>query len=145
MADAATIEIRGLDALRRELGNDAAFKREIIAALEKSTEIVHDRLSSYTQTDPPRLPNQVYVRTFALQESIDAHVFRDDLEGVVATDLEYAPRVMGHESQEPLFAGRWWTEKSVAEEMLPKVVEEFEEAADKVAARISGGIMGKVV
>ena len=145
MADAATIEIRGLDALVRKLGDSAAFKREMISALENSVEIVHDRLSGYTQTDPPRLPNQVYIRTFTLQESIDAHVFRDDLEGVVATDLEYAPRVMGHESQGPLFAGRWWTEKSVAEEMLPQVVKEFEDAADRIAAGISGGIAGRVV
>jgi len=140
MADAVTMEVRGLDALIRRL-DQAPVRKLANKALTESTKAVHKRLSGYTQTVPPRLPNQKYIRTFALKDSINFTVkpFGASGEGRVYTGIEYAPRVIGHQSQGRLFAGRWWTEKSVAEEMTPVVIKHFQDAVDGVAKAIAGG------
>lgn len=141
-ADSVTMEIRGLDALLRRL-DKAPVRKFANEALEKSTKAVHRRLSSYTQTYPPRRPQQKYIRTFALKDDIKFAIkpFGASGEGRVYTGIEYAPRVMGHASQGRIFAGRWWTDKSVAEEMIPVVVKHFEEALDKTAKAIAGGVI----
>ncbi len=140
--DAVTMEVRGLDALIRRL-DKAPVRKFANEALEKSTKAVHKRLSGYTQTFPPRRPQQKYIRTFALKGSIKYTIkrFGASGEGRVHTGLDYAPYVMGHASQTRIFAGRWWTEKGVAEEMSPVVKDHFSEALDKVAKAIGGGVI----
>ena len=142
MADAVTIEVRGLDALIRRL-DKAPVRKFANEALTDSVKAVHKRLSEYTQTKPPRRPQQTYIRTFTLRDSIQFSVkpFGASGEGRVYTALDYAPYVMGHDSQTHIFAGRWWTEQSVAEEMLPVMINFFSEALDKVAKAIAGGII----
>jgi len=145
MSNAVTLEIRGLDALIRRI-DQAPVRKEANVALTKSTKAVHQRLSGYTQTYPPRRPQQTYIRTFTLKGSI--HYLVESLgvpgksgKGWIYTFLEYAPPVMGHGRQTETFADRWWTEKSVAEEMMPVVINYFVEGMDKVAKAIAGGII----
>ena len=142
MADAVTMEIRGLDALIRRI-DKAPVRKFANDALTDSTKAVHERLSEYTQSRPPRRPQQTYIRTFTLKDSIQFTIkpFGTSGEGKVHTALDYAPYVMGHDSQTHIFAGRWWTEKSVAEEMRPIVINFFSDALDKVAKAIAGGII----
>jgi len=142
MANAVIMEARGLDALIRRL-DKAPVRKEANVALTKSTKAVHARLSEYTQTHPPRRPQQTYIRTFTLKETIrfSIKLFGKDGEGKVFTELDYAPYVMGHDRQTQVFAGRWWTEQSVAEEMAPVVINYFNEALEKVAQAIAGGII----
>lgn len=138
-ADSVTMEIRGLDPLIRRLGK-APVRKFANEALTKSTKAVHKRLSGYTQTYPRRRPRQKYIRTFELKGSIRFIIkpFGASGEGRVHTELDYAPYVLGHASQARIHAGRWWTEKSVAQEMAPTVVKHFDEALDKVAKAIAG-------
>ena len=139
MADAVVMEIRGLDALIRRL--DAAPVQKLAnEALTDSTKAVHERLSGYTQSKPPKPSGSTYIRTFTLKDSIQFTVkpFGQSGEGRVYTALDYAPYVIGHESQVTLHMGRWWTEKSVADEMIPIVISYFSEAMDKVAQAIAG-------
>jgi len=142
MADAVTMEIRGLDALIRRL-DKAPVKKWANEALTDSVKAVHERLSEYTQTKPPKPSGSTYIRTFTLKDSIQFSItpFGTSGEGRIYTALDYAPYVIGHESQVALHMGRWWTEKSVAEEMKPIVINYFSEALDKVAQAIAGGII----
>lgn len=142
MASAVTLEVRGLDALIRRI-DQAPVREQANIALTKGTKAVHRRLSTYTQTDPPRRPQQTYIRTFTLKESIHFSVkpFGTSGEGRIFTALPYAPPVMGHADQTWVFAGRWWTEKSVAEEMMPVVINYFVEGMGKVAHAIAGGVI----
>jgi len=140
MADAVTLEIRGLDALIRRI-DQAPVQKWANEALAESTKAVHERLSEYTQTKPPKPAGSTYIRTFTLKDSIQFTIkpFGTSGEGRVYTALDYAPYVIGHESQVALHMGRWWTEKSVAEEMRPIVISYFSEALDKVAKAIAAG------
>ncbi len=140
MADAVVMEIRGLDALLSRL-DKAPVQKLANEALTESTKVVHQRLSRYTQSYPPKPSGSTYIRTFTLRDSIQFTVkpFGASGEGRVYTALDYAPYVIGHESQVALHMGRWWTEKSVAEEMRPIVISYFSEAMDKVAQAIAGG------
>ncbi|KKL14358.1 hypothetical protein LCGC14_2516500, partial [marine sediment metagenome] len=121
----------------------APVRKEANVALTKSTKAVHQRLSGYTQTHPPRRPQQTYIRTFTLKDSIQFSIkpFGTSGEGRIFTALDYAPPVMGHDSQTEMFAGRWWTEKSVAEEQMPIIINYFNEALGKVAQAIAGGVI----
>ena len=143
-ADSVTMEVRGLDALIRRL-DKAPVRKFANEALEKSTKAVHKRLSGYTQTFPRRRPQQKYIRTFMLKGSIKFIIrpfgASSSGEGRVYTGLDYAPYVLGHASQTRIFADRWWTEKSVAEEMAPVVGKHFSEALDKAAKAIAGGVI----
>ena len=146
MADAVTIEIRGLDAIVHRL-NAGTVQKFANEALGKSTVAVHTRLSEYTQTYPRgtgRVPP--YIRTFTLKESIQFSVTPlgaagTSGEGRIYTALDYAPAVIGHESQMAIHMGRWWTEQSVAEEMLPTVIGYFSEAMDKAGQEIAGVVI----
>lgn len=142
MADAVVLEIRGLDALIRRL-DKAPVRKEANIALTKSTKVVHQRLSRYTQTHPPRRPQQTYIRTFTLRESIQFSIkpFGASGEGRIFTALDYAPPVMEHDSQTEMFAGRWWTDRSVAEEMTPIVINFFSDALGRLAKNIAGGVI----
>jgi len=142
MAGAVTLEVRGLEALIHRL-DKAPVRRFANEALTGSTKVVHARLSEYTQTYPPRRPQQTYIRTFTLKDSIQFSIkpFGTSGEGRIFTALDYAPPVVSHESQTEIFAGRWWTEKSVAEEQIPIIINYFNEALNKVAQAIAGGLI----
>ena len=142
MADAVVMEVRGLGVLLRRI-DKAPVRKLANEALTESTKAVHKRLSEYTQTKPPKPSGSTYIRTFILKDSVQFNIkpFGTSGEGRVYTGLDYAPYVIGHENQATIHMGRWWTEKSVADEMMPVVVSYFSDALDKVARLIAGGII----
>lgn len=129
-----TVQISGLASLLRNfIQGPATVQRRAGEALDKSVEILHHRLSYYSQ-DYPRQRESAYVRTGTLQRSIMKEVDYQRFKGRVFTSLDYGPAVIGYGTQWAMHQQMgWWTNESVAREKLPEVVQAFEDANLKVA------------
>jgi len=128
---AIEVRVRGLDELVRRLSNiSSRLPNAMGEAVKQSTGMIHERLAGYTQDYPPKPAGSTYERTLKLQESIVEEVSASS--GRASSDLDYAPDVMGADSQIPLHQGRWWTQQDVADEMFPEVEGVFVEAVKKL-------------
>lgn len=135
------IQVKGLDELIQRLDNaETVFYEEAGEAMSESVDIVHTRLSVYTQEVPSKPQDSTYIRTFTLMGSIGKgwQILHDKIVGWAASDLDYAPDVMGAASQIPLHQGRWWTQRDVAEEKLAQVRGFFAAAMQRFAQRMTG-------
>ena len=59
-------------------------------------------------------------------------------EARLGTNLSYAPAVIGTESQQPAFRGRWWTMKTVMEKAKPGIERLFEAMAGRLVGFLEG-------
>jgi len=135
------MQVKGLDEFIQRLDNaETWYFEEAGQAMSESVDIVHTRLSEYTQEVPPKPKDSTYTRTFLLKESIDKGwtALRDKVVGWALSNLDYAPDVMGAASQIPLHQGRWWTQRDVAEEKLAQVRGLFAAAMQRFAQRMRG-------
>lgn len=135
------MQVKGLDEFIQRLDNaETWFFEEAGEAMSESVDIVHTRLSKYTQEVPPKPEGSKYIRTFELMGSIGKGwtALRDKIVGWATSDLDYAPLVMGEASQVPLHRGRWWTQRDVAEEKVAEVRGLFAAAMQRFARRMRG-------
>lgn len=131
------IRVSGIDELVQRMNNISRRLPDAMGgAMGGSVDIIHERLSGYTQEIPPKPEGSTYDRTFELQESIDKGWtgLMHKTVGWVRSILGYAPLVMGAASQVPLHQGRWWTQQDVADEMFPEVESLFVEATKQLVA-----------
>lgn len=129
------VRVKGIEELVQRLGNiSTRLPTAMGEAMSESVDIIHERLSGYTQEIPPKPEGSTYDRTFELQESIDKGWtgLIHKIMGWVRSILGYAPLVMGAGSQVPLHQGRWWTQQDVADEMFPEVEGLFVKATKKL-------------
>ena len=95
------------------------------SALIGALQVVRENAKQY----PPTLPNQQYIRTYALRDGwqySDPQVSGQTISGDVYNDVPYAPDVMGAGTQEAFFEGRWRDTDMIAEEMEPIVTDIIE-------------------
>lgn len=122
--------------------------REIVAELQTlQLSTLADRLESLLRaiasdaadyTKAPELPGQRYVRTGNLAggwEGSDPvfQVSGDTLMGSVTNSVDYADAVMG-DGQEEIFAGRWRTVDTIADEWEERVAQRIESELDEMIA-----------
>lgn len=122
------IEIRGVPQLLAKLGR-----------IEKVHDVIEpdmrwalgeaEKRTNYTQNQPPRLPNQRYIRTFTLRSGWQNHIDKTS-DGITARRYNnrtpYGMWVMGHGTQTALFRGRWPTDKSITDDLRGPVTERIE-------------------
>lgn len=61
-------------------------------------------------------------------------------EAKFGSNLNYAPRVIGDDTQEEPFVTYWWTVRDVANKAKGKIIEVFQNAADSMARWLDGGL-----
>jgi len=135
MADAMTVEVRGLDALQRKFNmSDKVVKREAADAMESSVDVIWRDAASYTQTKPPQRPGQTYVRTCTMAKTMSSEVkqFAGGVKGYVRGGVEYAKYVRG-DPQAWMHAGRWRTLKKIAKEHMGEIEGFFAKAMRNLA------------
>lgn len=97
---------------------------------------------------PPARPSSSYVRTGTLGRSIGlggrADIYEvsrigGGYEAQLGTRLEYAPQVIGAQSQTPFFKSRgWWNMREVLEKARPGVERLFEAMSKRLASWLDG-------
>lgn len=104
---------------------------------------------------PTQKPDSSYVRTGLLGRSMgvgqsggqigqpDIYLVKKvgsgEYEGEFGSNVEYAPQVIGEQSQKPFFKERgWWTTKNIAKKATTKVNQVYEKAAERMAAWLDG-------
>ena len=118
MAD-IKIDDHGLSA--RLAATSAGMRRELVKAMSEATAHVNKTVSDYTQTTPPRRPNQTYTRTFRLKRSWSVREVSATRGVAASRGVRYAPYVMDAERQVGIHRDRWWTTKSVSKDEAARV------------------------
>lgn len=141
------IEVRGLRELIKRM---QAFPQQMEAAAKTTMDAalltLWENVPEYP--DPPQ--NSTYRRTGTLGRTLgsseaggkggkpDVYLTRKlgggNIEGRFGTKLEYAPYVIGDDTQADVHKGRWWTMKTIAENASEKIERLFNTLADKLAA-----------
>jgi len=127
--------VKGIEELTRRFADmSSRLPAAMGEAMSETVDIIHERLSGYTQDIPPKPEGSTYERTFELQESIGKGwtEMRDKIVGWVTTDLDYAPFVIGEGKQAEIHQGRWYTEQEIADEVFPEAERLFVEATKRV-------------
>jgi len=126
---------------------DGVMKETATAALL----VIQENVPAY----PTQKPDSRYVRTGQLGRSMgvgqrggmegrpDIYLVKrmgdGGYEGEFGSNLEYAPQVIGEQSQKAFFKKRgWWTTKTIATRAAPKVIKVYEIASRKMAAWLEG-------
>lgn len=148
----SVIEVRGLKELQERMKR---YPEKLKAAMEATTEaalyVLWEKVPSY----PPPPETSTYVRTGTLGRTLgsdagggktsgepDVFEVRDmsgTVEGHFGTNLEYAPYVIGDETQAGQNA-HWWTMNKVAEAAAEKIKSLFATLAEKLAAFLEGKV-----
>jgi hypothetical protein len=135
------MEVHGLDELLRRM-------QQFPAELDKSANITMEAslltLGENVPAYPSPPPNSGYDRTGTLGRTLGSSGGKADIfeskkvgggfEGRFGTMLEYAPYVIGDDTQAYMHAGRWWTIKDVAAKAAAKIERLWETLGDKMAA-----------
>lgn len=138
------VEIKGLSELLHALED---YPKIFAEEMRDASELALDDLKSPLEEYPPEREGQTYVRTFQLQERWHAAQidFQQTPEGFTATatnDTPYGPYVQGDPNQNPhqawMHEDRWNTTQATLDDNESLVVGRFDEALDKVAARLGG-------
>lgn len=102
---------------------------------------------------PPPPPNSKYDRTGTLGRSLGSNegggvgeepsVFTirklgSGFEGRFGTNLDYAPYVIGDDTQAEIHSGRWWNLRFVANKASEKINRLWQTLGDKMAAFLEG-------
>lgn len=120
---------RLIDAKFRQLEDIGTYHRP----MQDSTRLLQHEMQIY----PPELPNQKYIRTFALRRGWFTRetVQGGDLVGEVGNAVRYAPQVQEVEEQKPIHQGRWQTTRSVLQEQTARIVGIFENWISRTITR----------
>lgn len=138
MASTVTVEIRGLAELQAKLNRaPAVVDKMIYAELGRSAKGIHKRLFTYTQSHPEKPYGSRYERTFKLMHSGQYRAYKR--EARIWSPLDYAGAVLGYNTQIDIHAGRWWTNKTVVDEMADWIKQNFAQGMERLAKSIGGG------
>jgi hypothetical protein len=144
------VQVKGLEELRERMGQwpdklDAGME----AAMTETLLVMHESVPGYPT--PPS--NSSYRRTGTLGRTLGSsfegggggtpEIFTvtkigQSWEGRFGTKLEYAPYVIGDNSQAKVHKGRWWVLSEVAEKARPKIERTWQRLADAMANFLEG-------
>jgi hypothetical protein len=143
------IEVRGLTELIERM---RAYPRELQEGVEVTMDAAMLTLHENVPPYPPPPDTSTYDRTGTLGRTLgssesggkagtpDVYEVREmgsAWEGHFGTNLEYAPYVIGDDTQAG-HMGHWWTMKVVAERATDKINRMFETLAKKLASFLEG-------
>lgn len=107
-----------------------------------------DRLMEGVQKYPQALPTSRYHRRYWLGKSLTTRTDPNSrtrvsdipggVEGRWGTKLSYARWVVDEGRQAWMHRGRWWTLQGESQRLFPKVAQEFQQAANRIAQRLDG-------
>lgn len=138
MTSVVTIELGHLAELQSKLARAPALIDKMIGEeLERSAGGIHKRLFTYTQDYPQKPYGSLYERTFKLMHSGQYRVYKRSAR--IWSGLDYAGAVLGYDTQIDLHAGRWWTNKTVVDEMADWIGQNFAQGLKRVAESIGTG------
>lgn len=94
-------------------------------ARSKAADIAFSAVPGY----PPELPNQQYIRTFDLGESITngpggvgGSLISLGAQTILSVGVPYAQWVVNEPTQAAIHQGRWWTIQKIVKQITPDVV-----------------------
>jgi len=127
------IKIDGIDPIVNKLRTLENIEKKLAAWVE-FTRIELSKRTHYTQTHPPRLPDQKYARTFALAWGWQTTIEYRGRTVIIRrfNRLPYAPDVMGDGTQTRLFSGRWPTESQIAQIAAPRIVTKLRQRMEQI-------------
>lgn len=144
MTDYITVKFNPPDLPQRMQRYPQKMKEEMERTMKQSLLHMQGSVPPY----PPASASSSYVRTGTLGRSIglggraDIYEVRSIGQGYEArlgTNLNYAPRVIGSESQWPFFRARgWWTMRTVLEKAKPGVERLFVALSERLASWLDG-------
>jgi hypothetical protein len=122
-----TVRLDGLDDVLKKLDSErmrAAAER----GMRKGVTHVHQTVPPYPA--PP--PNSSYRRTGLLGRSITTKTERSagNILGIIGSNVDYAPVVIGEGTQAPVHQGRWWTLWQVVNKAKGAVVDFIRDEVD---------------
>lgn len=119
MAD-FTVTLTGLDEVLKRL-DEKKIRRAAEDGMAKGMLYVHSTVPPYPA--PPAMSS--YRRTGTLGRSIttETRAKGGDIEGVIGTNIDYAPYVISETEQARVHKGRWWTLHDVVRKAAAQVVE----------------------
>lgn len=140
------LEVEGLDELREKYKNaPKVFTEGLKAATQDSLVILHGNVPAY----PDQWADSTYVRTGTLGRSLGASITGDmtgepdiytvrqmgsEIVGEFGTRLEYAPYVIGDDTQSENMRDRdWWTISVIAYKAKDKIEQVFKDLAERLS------------
>lgn len=132
------VSVKGIEELRQRFGYiPARLPIAMGKAMGESVDLIHERISGYTQNYPPKPEGSTYERTFELAMSFDKGWtgLANKIIGWVTSNIPYAPLVMGEGRQAAIHEERWYTEQDVANETTPEVEDLFVKATKELVAQ----------
>lgn len=144
------IEIRGLKEILARFGNFPQKYEQIARATMEAT-LLH--MQGSVPPYPPAPAGSRYRRTGMLGRSLGVStsagpIGRADVqevkigsglvEGTFGTRLNYAPRVIGSDSQQAPWSGYWWTMRTVAGRAREGIIRLWQRAGDTLAHYLDG-------
>ena len=121
----AQIEIQGIDALFRKLGNVAAIST-LRPPMQRSVYRLQAGMAKY----PAARAGSSYRRTGTLGRRWTSVVTEsaNGLVGTVGNNTSYGPWVQSEMFQAAVHQGRWQTDQDVATKETPAIIADFEQA-----------------
>lgn len=146
------IEVRGLQEIQQRM---RAYPAKLSAAIKTTLGAALLALWENVPPYPPEPENSTYTRRVLLGKSLGSSegggkagsqpdIFEvkqlgAEWEGHFGTNLEYAPYVIGDDTQAEVHQGRWWTIKVIAERANEKIQKLFGVMAERLAAWLDSG------
>jgi len=147
---ADVIEIRGLKELQARMAKyPQKLEQELKRGMDASLLVLHEKVPPY----PPPPADSTYRRTGTLGRSLGASLgggksgkpaiyetkkISSGYEGRFGTNVEYAPYVIGENTQARVHRGRWWTLKKVAQDASKKIMQVWNGIAENLAQFLEG-------
>lgn len=144
------VEIRGMQEIQDKM---AAFPEKLNAVNQSGMQASLLVLQENAPPYPPPPQDSTYRRTGSLGRTLGSSMsggksgtpdifvtkkLGNGIEGRFGTNLNYAPYVIGDDTQAAVHAGRWWTMKDIAEKSQEKILKIWDGIADKLAAWLDG-------
>lgn len=146
------IEIRGLKEIQERMQE---YPQKLNAAIRKTMQAAILALWETVPPYPEPPEGSTYRRTGTLGRTLgsgesggkasstpdiyEVKKMGSAYEGRFGSSLEYAPYVIGDDTQAEVHRGRWWTMKVIAERATAKIDRLFEMLAEKLTAWLDGG------